>query len=99
MLSDLHRPRSKAALLAAARRAARISRGRAAFVRDERVLPLGVPLGCAVAVLRYRRRRDAGEERGTAAGAAAAALVGAVALTAGAALVEWTLLVAHHRDT
>ena len=98
MLSDLHRPRSKAALLAAARRAARISRGRAAFVRDERVVPLGVPLGCALAVLRYRRRRDDGDKRGAAAGAAAAALVGALAFATGAALVEWTLLVARHRD-
>jgi hypothetical protein len=48
--------------LARARQAARMSLGRAAFVRDARVLPIGVPLAIGVAALVYSRaveqRRD-----------------------------------------
>jgi hypothetical protein len=45
----VQQPSSKSELLARARQAARMSLGRAAFVRDARVLPIGVPVALGVA--------------------------------------------------
>jgi hypothetical protein len=91
---------SKSELLARARQAARISLGRATFVRDARVLPIGVPLALGVAAVVYSRaveeRRDwrrpwrrRGMDRGDALAMAAAALAGTVALSYVGARVEW----------
>ena len=86
-----HHPRSKAALLAAARQMARLSRGRAAFVQRDRVLPIGLPLAAALAALRYQRRRARGDSVADAAAAAGLALLATVTLTTGAAQLEWEL--------
>lgn len=85
----LEHPRSKAELLRHARRAARVARGRTHFVRDERLLRVGLPLGVAAAALGWTTRRRAGGSTGEATGAAAAAFAGAMALTAAVALAEW----------
>jgi hypothetical protein len=93
-------PRSKSELLARARQEARMSLGRAAFVRDARVLPIGVPIALGVAALVYARavqerrdwrhawRPDRGRPR-RALGAAALTLAGAVAVAYVGARVEW----------
>jgi hypothetical protein len=103
-MPNLPAPQSKSELLARARQEARMSLGRAAFVRDARVLPIGVPLALGAAAVVYSRvarprrsltslaslgRRRRAETR--AAGAAALALVGAVAVAYVAARVEWDL--------
>jgi hypothetical protein len=95
-------PASREQLLARARLAARVTRGRAAFVRDARLLPLGVPLAAlaAVGVLlaahererpvwrRYSRRaRRADQTR--AAGLALLAAGGMLGATWLAARAEW----------
>ena len=85
----LEHPRSKADLLRHARRAGRVARGRTTFVRDDRLLRVGLPIGIAAAALGYVGRRRAGASRGAAAGAAAGAFAGALALTAAVALAEW----------
>ncbi|MBV9879655.1 MAG: hypothetical protein JO180_04125 [Gemmatirosa sp.] len=95
-------PRSKTELLARARHEARLSLGRAAFVRDARVLPIGVPIALGVAAVVYARAaRDAGRWHVRRAwrgprrapreplAVAAAVLVGAVALTYVEARIEW----------
>ena len=90
-------PRTKGELLARARQEARISLGRAAFVRDARVLPIGVPIALGVAAIVYtktarpRRRWNAIARRRETdpLTVAAAALVGAVAVSYVAARVEW----------
>ena len=87
----LEHPRSKAELLGHARHAARVARGRTAFVRDDRLLRLGLPLGVAAAALGWAGRRRTGGSPAAAAGAAAAAFAGTVALTAAVALAEWGL--------
>ena len=98
-------PASKSELLTRARQAARISLGRATFVRDARVLPIGVPIALGVAALVYSRaieeRRDWRDwrrawrprrrDRGDAFAMAAAALVGTVALAYVGARVEWEM--------
>jgi hypothetical protein len=86
-----HHPRSKAALLADARQVAREARGRGAFVRRARVLPIGLPLGAGLAALRYQQRRAHGDSVGDAAVAAALALLATMTLTTGAAQLEWEL--------
>jgi hypothetical protein len=99
----MQHPRSLSELKALARRQARLSRGRAAFVREARVLPIGLPvaIGLAAVVLarmsRPRRdwrhplrpRRRASPE---ALGVAAAALGGALALAYVEARIEWALV-------
>jgi hypothetical protein len=87
----LEHPRSRAELLRNARRAARVVRGRTAFVRDDRLLRVGLPLGVAAAALGYAGRRRAGASPAAATGAAAAAFAGTMALTAAVALAEWGL--------
>ena len=98
----MHPATSKSELLSRARQAARISLGRATFVRDARVLPIGVPLALGVAAMVYSRatedRRDwrrAWRRRGLAPGdamaMAAAALVGTVALSYVGARLEWEM--------
>jgi hypothetical protein len=98
----VNRPASKTELLARARDAARISLGRAAFVRDARVLPIGVPLALGVAAIVYSRALHDGRDwrrlwrprrrgQGDALALAATALVGAVALSYVGARVEWEL--------
>ena len=99
-------PRSKTELLARARQEARQSLGRAAFVRDARVLPLGVPIALGLAAYAYSRaarrrhawprdwRRPLASRRraqSEALGIAAAALGGAVAIAYLEARLEWTL--------
>ena len=88
-MSAPNRPRSRAELLATARREARIARGRRAFVWQARVLPIGVPLGLALGTLTWqrqpRRRRRALGTALTVAGVAA----GGVALAYAAAALEW----------
>jgi len=86
-----------------ARQAARISLGRATFVRDARVLPIGVPLALGVAAIVYSRaaeerrdwrrgwRRRQRLDTGDALVLAAAALAGTVALTYVSARVEWEM--------
>ena len=97
-LSAAYHPRSKAALLANARQVARLARGRAAFVQRARVLPVGLPLGAAVAALRYQRRRARGASVADAAAAAGLALLATITLTRGAAQLEWELRrLAHQR--
>lgn len=101
-MTTLPNPRSKSELLARARQEARLSLGRAAFVRDARVLPIGVPVALGVAALVYtrnvRRRRGwratrlgAPPPQPAALGAAAAALAGAVAVAYVGARVEWAV--------
>jgi hypothetical protein len=98
----VHPAASKSELLARARQAARISLGRATFVRDARVLPIGVPLALGVAAVVCSRaaeeRRDwrrpwrrRGLDRGDALAMAAAALAGTVALSYVGARVEWEM--------
>lgn len=74
--------------------------GRAAFVRDARVLPIGVPVALGVAALVYSRTarprhawRPFPRRRATPQpiAFAAAALVGAVAVAYVGARVEWEL--------
>lgn len=93
-MTDLPAPRSKRELLDRARQEARFSLGRAAFVRDARVLPIGVPLALGAAALaysrtarprRFHRRRPSRD----AIGLAAAAFVGAMAVSYVGARVEW----------
>lgn len=99
-------PRSKAELLGRARHEARRSLGRAAFVRDARVLPLGVPIALGLAAYAYSRavqsrrvlprdwRRPIASRRRSRSEAiaiAAAALGGAVAIAYLEARLEWTL--------
>ena len=92
---------SKSELLARARQAARISLGRATFVRDARVLPIGVPLALGVAALVYAQaveerrdwrrmgRRRPRVARSDALAMATAALAGTLALSYVGARVEW----------
>jgi hypothetical protein len=105
-MSSHNVPRSKRELLARARHEARVTLGRAAFVRDARVLPLGVPIALGLAALAYSRAvrtrhtwpRDwrhpitsRRRRQSEALGVAAAALGGAVALAYLEARLEWTL--------
>ena len=99
-MTTLPAPRSRAELLRRARQEARLSMGRTAFVRDARVLPIGLPLGIGFAALvvaarrpgalprRHRARRDA--ELATA-GLALGVLGVSVAAAWAAARVEWDL--------
>jgi hypothetical protein len=99
----VHPAASKSELLARARQAARISLGRATFVRDARVLPIGVPLALGVAAVVYSRateerrewrrgwRRRQRLDTGDALALAAAALAGTVALTYVGARMEWEM--------
>ncbi|HEU4629892.1 MAG TPA: hypothetical protein VFS08_09095 [Gemmatimonadaceae bacterium] len=89
--STPYHPRSKAALLADARQTAREARGRAAFVRRARVLPVGLPVGATVAVLRYHHRRGQGDSVAEAVMAAGLALLATVTVATGAAHLEWEL--------
>lgn len=84
-------PESKAALIADARQAARMARGRAAFVQRERLLPIGVPVGVAAATMTYRSRRRHGHSEAAAWSAAAGALCVALGVVTGAAFFEWDL--------
>ena len=103
-MSSHNAPRSKRELLARARQEARVSLGRAAFVRDARVLPLGVPIALGLAALVYSRAarsrhtwpRDwrhpvtsRRRRQSEALGIAVAALGGAVALAYLEARLEW----------
>ena len=69
--------------------------GRAAFVRDARVLPIGVPLALGAAALAYTERLQSRRVRrrppSQALAVAAATFVGAVALSYVGARVEWEL--------
>jgi hypothetical protein len=85
MSTSLHRPRTRSELLADARRAARISRGRDIFVWQGRVLPIGVPLGIVAGLLAARAARRNGVL------AFGAALAGVAAVTAVEASLEWEL--------
>lgn len=76
------------ALRRTARREARMSRGRAHFVWEERVLPMGVPVAVAVGVAMYRRERR--RPRRALSAAVGAALLTVAASYVGAAL-EWEL--------
>jgi hypothetical protein len=94
-------PSTKSELLVRARQTARMSLGRAAFVRDARVLPIGIPIALGVAAMVYaraveerrvwRRWRPRRRDRGEALAMAAVALAGAVALSYVGARVEWQL--------
>ena len=102
-MPSLPAPVSRAELIARARHEARVIRGRSAFVRDTRVLPIGVPLAAlaAAAVLvsaqrarrgparisRSRRRQRADAVRDV--GLAVLAAGGTLALTWLAARGEW----------
>lgn len=101
IMPNLPAPRSKSELLARARQEARISLGRAAFVRDARVLPIGVPVALGVAAAVYtrtvrRRQREwlplprvQRRAQRNAVGFATAALLGAVAVAYVEARIEW----------
>ncbi|MDF1504906.1 hypothetical protein [Roseisolibacter sp. H3M3-2] len=95
-------PASRAQLVARARLTARIARGRAAFVRDARLLPIGLPLAAltAVGVLlaaqarprpvwRKYSRRARREAAAHAAGLALLAAGGTLGATWLAAQAEW----------
>ena len=99
-MAQLPAPRSRAELLHRARNEALFIRGRAAFVRDARVLPIGVPLAAGLAVLAYAARRPGRwpirrRARRDAERAALGVAMGVLGATVGAAWaagrVEWEL--------
>ena len=98
----VHPAASKSELLSRARQAARMSLGRATFVRDARVLPIGVPLALGVAAMVYARAMEEHRDwrrawrprrraTGDALAMAAAALAGTVAAAYVGARVEWSM--------
>ena len=95
-------PASRAQLLAHARLTARMSRGRASFVRDARLLPVGLPLAALAAagvlaaaharpqpVWRRHSRRARREDAARSAGLALLAAGGMLGATWLAAQAEW----------
>ena len=88
---------SKSELISHARQEARLSRGRGAFVRRARLLPVGLPVSIGVAALLYGRERRRGRSDEVSLRVAAGALLGALALTAGIAALEWELRRANYR--
>lgn len=99
-MPDLSLPAaSREDLLARARREAqrtraRLTRGRTDFVRDARVLPIGVPVAIALAAATYageRRRGPRRDRERRALALAASVLLGTVALSWGAARLEWEM--------
>lgn len=103
-------PASRAQLLARARLESRIARGRTAFVRSARLLPLGVPLAALAAagvllgahaqprpVWRRYSRRARHEDARRAAALALLAAGGTLAATWVAARAEWARHEHRHR--
>jgi hypothetical protein len=97
----LRQAESREALAAAARREARMNHGRRSFVLNERMLPVGLPLASLAGIVAYQvggagpsRRRRGRERRALAAIGAAATMV---ALSYGAALIEWELFEREYR--
>jgi hypothetical protein len=92
----LRQATSRSALLAAAKREARMTRGKHDFVWRQRVLAVGLPLGAAIgAVAWHRERRRPRRALSVASGAAMAA----IAVSYIGALVEWELFERNYRRT
>ena len=85
---------TRAELQAIARREARKSRGKRYFLLQERVLPVGVPLGAVVGAAAWYQDRRRGRRGWPAALGAAAATV---ALSYLAGMIEWEMLEREHR--
>ena len=81
--SALRSAPSRRALYANARAVARRVHGRDAFVWQERVLPIGIPLAAMTGVLTWRRRRSALDALGAALGVGLASYL--------EARVEWSV--------
>jgi hypothetical protein len=99
--SALRHAATREALLASARREARMSRGRDHFLVHERVLPIGLPLASALGIVAWQlgaRGRHGRRSRERGAALAVGAALAAVAGTWAIAALEWTALERDYRQ-